>query len=527
MLIRNEIRKIVKNSLKKEGLVDFEFQILKSKEKKHGDYSLNIALEIGKKQKINPLDIAEKMKLRLEKEGKKVFEKVEVLPPGFINIFLNHKCFEKLIDEVLRKREAFGNLDLGKKQKIQVEFISANPTGPLTIGNARGGPFGDTLANVFKKAGFATEKAYYINDYGNQITALGHSVLKDDKAKYTGEYIDFLNNRIENETDPYKIGKWASYIILKEVIRATVEKMNIFYNEWFSETWLYENKRVNKVLEFLKKNNLTYESEGAVFFKAKEFGDNRDRVLIKSDGKATYLAGDIAYHEYKFKDKKFDRVINVWGADHAGDVKGLESGVEALGFKGKLETILLQFVTIEQNGEQVKMSKRLGTYITMDDLLNDVPVDVVRFFFLQKSANTHLNFNLELALEESDKNPVYYVKYAHARICSVLRNSGIKIERIKKAKHISLLKEEAELNLMKEILKFEEIVEDTAKDYSVHRLPQYALDLASAFHKFYNDCKIITEDKKISQARIELTLASKFALSNILSLMGISSPEKM
>ncbi|MDD2909802.1 MAG: DALR anticodon-binding domain-containing protein, partial [Candidatus Pacebacteria bacterium] len=245
------------------------------------------------------------------------------------------------------------------------------------------------------------------------------------------------------------------------------------------------------------------------------------------DKKTTYLAGDIAYHEYKFRDKKFDKVINVWGADHAGDVKGLESGIEAFGFKDKLDTILLQFVTILQDGEQVRMSKRAGTYITMDDLLNDVPVDVVRFFFLQKSANTHLNFNLDLALDESEKNPVYYVKYAHVRNCSVLRNSGINISKIKKAKHLKFIKEEREIDLMRELLRFEEIIEDTANDYEVHRLPQYALDLASAFHRFYNDCKILDEDKKIREARIELALATKFVLSNILSIMGISSPDKM
>lgn len=527
MLIRKEIQKIVKNSLKKEGFEEFDFQVLKSRERKHGDYSLNVALEIGKRKGVNPMEIALSLKKRLEKEGKKIFEKVEVLPPGFINLFLNQKCFEEIVDEVLRKKEFFGNLDLGKRKKVQVEFISANPTGPLTIGNARGGPFGDTLANVLKKAGYETEKAYYINDYGKQIIALGHSVLKDEMAKYQGEYIDFLHNRIGDEKDPYKIGKWAAYIILTEMIKATVEKLNIRYDEWFSESWLYENKRVDKILDFLKKQDLIYESEGALFFKAKQFGDIRDRVLVKSDKQTTYLAGDIAYHEYKFKDKKFDKVINVWGADHAGDVKGLESGIEAIGFKDKLDTILLQFVTIYQDGEQVKMSKRAGTYITMDDLLNDVPVDVVRFFFLQKSFNTHLNFNLDLALDESEKNPVYYVKYAHARICSVLRNSGIDISKIKKAKHAKFLKEEAEINLIREILKFEEVIEDTAKDYEVHRLPQYALDLASTFHKFYNDCKILDEDKKIRQARIELTLAAKFALSNILDIMGISSPERM
>ncbi|MDD4358800.1 MAG: arginine--tRNA ligase, partial [Candidatus Pacebacteria bacterium] len=292
MLIRNEIKKIIIKSLKKEGFEELDFQVSKSKDRKHGDYSLSIALEIGKKMGLNPMEIGEKLKQRIEREGKKVFDKVEVLPPGFINIFLNKKCFNDLINEILKKRESFGNLDLGKGKKVQVEFVSANPTGPLTVGNARGGPFGDTLANVLIKAGFNTEKAYYINDYGNQILALGHSVLKDDEAKYQGEYIDFLHNRLGDEKDPYKIGKWAAYIILKEMIKATVEKMNINYNEWFSETWLYENKRVEKVLEFLKKKELTYEEDGAVFFKAKEFGDIRDRVLVKRDKKPTYLAGD-------------------------------------------------------------------------------------------------------------------------------------------------------------------------------------------------------------------------------------------
>lgn len=527
MLIRNEIKKIALKALKKEGFENIDFQVLRSRERNHGDYSLSVALAISKKQGGNPMKIANELKERLEKEGKKVFEKVEVLNPGFINIFLNQRVFKDLLNEVLKKKEEFGSLDLGKGKKVQVEFISANPTGPLTVGNARGGPFGDTLANVFLKAGYETKKAYYVNDYGNQILVLGHSVLKDEKAKYKGEYIDFLHNRLEGETDPYKIGKWAAYIILTEVIKATVEKMNIYYDEWFSESWLYENKRVETILSFLEKNNLTYKSEGAVFFKAKEFGDNRDRVLVKSDGKPTYLAGDIAYHEYKFKDKKFDKVINVWGADHAGDVKGLESGVEAIGFKGKLETILLQFVTVYQDGEQVRMSKRAGTYVTMDDLLNDVSPDVVRFFFLQKSSNTHLNFNLNLALDESEKNPIYYVQYAHARICSVLRNAGVDINKIKKAKRADLLKKEAEINLMREILKFEEIIEDTSNDYQVHRLPQYAIDLASAFHKFYSECKILDEDKKIKEARVELTLATKFALSNILHIMGISSPKKM
>ncbi len=520
-MIRDDLKKIIKKSLEKEGFKIEDFQILKPREKKHGDYSLNVAFEVAEK---SPMEVAEELKKRLERE--KLIERIEILEPGFINLFLNRKVFEKGINEILKKRELYPVLKMGRNKKVQVEFISANPTGPLTIGNARGGPFGDTLSNVLKQAGYEVSRAYYVNDYGNQIMALGHSVLKDDTAKYKGEYIDFLHNRV-SEKDPYLVGKWAGKIILEEMIKATVQKLKINYDEWFSETWLYENKRVDKVLEFLKKEELTYVSEGAVFFKAKQFGDIRDRVLVKKDGKATYLLGDIAYHEYKFKDKKFDKVINIWGSDHAGDVKGLLAGVEALSYKGKLETILLQFVTVKKDGEKVRMSKREGTYITMDDLLNDVPVDVIRFFFLEKSFNTHLNFDLDLALDESDKNPVYYIKYAYARICSVLENAKIDVSSIKKAKHFKFLKEDAEINLLKELLRFEEVIEDTACDYEVHRLPKYALDLASYFHKFYSDHKILDENKRIRQARIELIVAVKIVLHNLLKIMGISAPSKM
>jgi len=522
MKVKEDIKKITEKVLKKQGFENIQIQVLNPKNKNHGDFSISCALEIAKKKGGNPIEIANilKEKLEKEKEFKKSFERIEVVHPGFINFFLSHKYLEDYLDAILRNKN---EINIGKGKKIQIEFISANPTGPLTIGNARGGPFGDTLANTFKKAGFDVEKAYYINDYGNQIKALGHSVLKDEEAKYKGEYIDFLHNRIGGEKDPHKIGKWASYIILTELIKATTQKMNINYDEWFSESWLYEKGRVEKTLKQLEKLGYVYEEDGAKWFKAKDFGDSRDRVLIKKDGNATYLLGDIAYHEYKFKDKKFDKVINVWGADHAGDVKGLQSGVEAMDNGKKLDIILLQFVTVLDNkGQKVRMSKRAGNYVAMDDLLNDVPVDVVRFFFLQKSANTHLNFNIELALEASDKNPVYYIQYAYARICSVLKG-----KEFKKAKYINLLTEQEEIDLMKQLLRFEEIVEDTVNDYGVHRISQYAIDLAGAFHKFYSKHKILNDDKKLSQARMELVFATKKILKETLSLMGISSPEKM
>lgn len=520
MNIREEIKNSVSKSLKSLGYGDeFLVKVSKPKEASFGDYSVSVAMEIAKKEGANPFEIAEKIK---EKINSKYFSQIEVVKPGFINFFVFKEVVLDEIEEVLKKGDKFGDLNISK-DKIQVEFISANPTGPLTVGNGRGGPFGDVLANVLQKTGAKVEKAYYVNDYGQQIMSLGHSVLKDAEAKYSGEYIDELASIIK-EKDPYKVGKEAADIILGS-IKKTVSNLNIHFDEWFSETSLHDKGEVKKVIELLKKKGFTYESEGALWFKSTMFGDERDRVIVKTDGSNTYLAGDIAYHRNKFENKKFNKVINIWGADHFGDVPGLMAGVEAIGYKGKLEILLTQFVTVLKDGKPVKMSKRMGTVVLMDDLLAELPSDVIKFFFLQKSNNTHLNFDLNLACEQSEKNPVYYVQYAHARITSILRNAGV--SQIKKINNVSLLAHPSEIELMKEILKLPEIIEDTSMDYQVHRIPQYAIDLATAFHKFYNDCHVLVEDEKLKEARLGLVYATKIALKNTLELMGISAPEQM
>ncbi len=538
MNIRKHIAEIVAKSIKelqKSGSVSWRMDdffiskiiVLKPKEKLHGDYSISIAMEIGKKENQNPMEIAEAIKEQLAMQADlfDYFDLIEVLAPGFINFYLSKKYLWQVAEDVMQQKEKFGNLDLGKKQKVQVEFVSANPTGPLTVGNGRGGPYGDVLANALIKAGYKTEKAYYVNDYGQQIVALGHSVLKDADAKYTGEYIDELNKSLASKiTDPYKLGKEAAKIVL-ENIKTTVEKLNIKFDEWFSETKLYDNGEVDKVVEFLKKKDFIYEQDGAQWFKATQFGDERDRVLVKTDGTNTYLAGDIAYHKYKFEKQKFDKVINIWGADHFGDVAGLMAGVEAIGHKDKLQIVLLQFVTVVKDGKPVKMSKRLGTAIAMDDLLDELSADVIRFFFLQKSANTHLNFDMDLAKEQSDKNPVFYVQYAYARIASILRSA--EAGEIKQIKNIELLIHQKELDLIKQISRLSEVVEDTAMDYQVHRLTQYALDLATAFHQFYNDCHVLVDNEQLKQARLGLLMATQIALKNTLDILGISAPEKM
>jgi len=522
MNIREEIKNIVLKSLKSLGHEgDFAIKVLRPQKASFGDYSVSVAMEIAKKEGKNPMEIAEMIKENIK--GKH-FEKIEVMNPGFINFFVSKEHVFKEMGEVLKKRSRFGEFKR-KKEKIQVEFISANPTGPLTVGNGRGGPFGDVLANVLKKYGYIVKKAYYINDHGKQILSLGHSVLKDEEAKYTGEYIDKLNRKIKGK-DVYRIGKIASKIIMDNMIKRTIKKLNIKFDEYFSESILYKGKDIENVIQLLRDEGLTYEQEGAEWFMSTALGDERDRVIIKSDGEKTYLLGDIAYHKYKFEKKKFDKVINIWGADHSGDVAGLIAGVEAMGHMDKLQIVLLQFVTVVKDGKTVRMSKRMGTAITMDDLLDELPADVIRFFFLMKSADTHLNFDLDLAKEQSDKNPVFYVQYAHARIASILKNSK-NILRIERIKNIELLDNKKEIELMKQILKFPEMIEDTANDYEVHRVPQYALDLANSFHKFYAECHVLDKDKKLRQARLGLVAAAKITLKNTLDLMGISAPEKM
>jgi len=509
---RKQIKDLTEKAIKNLYGLDFSVQVLRPKEKNRGDYAVSAAMEIDVDK--NPYDAA--MEIRdVVRDG--IFSRVEVVEPGFINFFLSPSFLKK---ELLK--EKFDGLDIGKGKKVQVEFVSANPTGPLTVGNGRGGPFGDVLGNLFKKAGFKVEKAYYVNNFGKQILALGHSILKDSEAKYTGEYIDELALRIK-EKDPRVAGQKGAKIILDEMIKKTIDKLAIKYDEWFSESELHEKGEVDKTIDLLRKKSLVYIKDGAVWFKTTAFNDERDRVLIKSDGEKTYLAGDIAYHRYKFEKKKFDKVINVWGADHYGDVLGLKAGAEALGYKDMLDVVLLQFVTVVKEGKPIKMSKRLGTAITMDDLLEELSPDAIRFFFLAKAANTHLNFDMDLAKEQSDKNPVYYVQYAYARICSILKKAG----KTKKVNNFDLLTHEREIELMKQIFRFREVIEDTVIDYQLQRVPQYAVDLATSFHGFYQDCQVLTDDENLKNQRLALVSLVKDALKNVLDLMGVSAPEEM
>jgi arginyl-tRNA synthetase len=487
-MIKKQIEKLINKALGELNAPDFSVEIPTNKN--HGDYSTNIAMVLARQLKKNPMQIAEEIAKKIKSNN---FKKIEPVKPGFINFFLSEKYLQKQLKTILKKD--YKNLKLQKK-KINVEFISANPTGPLTLGNGRGGFAGDVLANVLKKAGNKTIKEFYINDKGKQIENL-------KKGEYKGE------TRTASQIQKAN----------KKVIE---KKLKINFDVWFSEKSLYKNKEIDKALKYLEKNNLTYQKEGALWFKTTKFGDDKDRVLIKENGKPAYFLSDVAYLKNKFE-RKFSKLIIILGADHHGYVGRMKAAVEALGHeKEQLDFILVQLVKLIENGKEKKMSKRAGIFIELEELVNEVGLDVARFFFLQRAANSHLLFDLELAKKKSQENPVYYVQYANARICSILKRA-----KVKPGESFDNLNNSLELDLIKQLLKYEEIIQTVAEDYQVQRLPQYSIELAELVHRFYHECPVLSGDKEFVKSRLSLLLAVQKILKDVLGLMGISAPSKM
>lgn len=517
-MIREEIKKIVEKAIKELYKIEVDVRIDQPENAEFGDYSTNAAMLLKK----NPQEIVNAIKSPL-------LGKIEV-KNGFINFFISKEYLQEQVREILKQKDKFGNLKIGKSEKINIEFISANPTGPLTLGNGRGGFCGDVLANVLEKAGYKVSREYYLNDRGEQVIKLGHSVLGDEEAVYKGKYIEELKRDVKKGNNIGEAGSQAAKIILEKMIKPAIKKMGIKFDVWFSEKSLYQKNpaspaggEVKKTSDLLKKKNLVYENEGAVWFKSTQFGDDKDRVLIKANGEETYFLSDIAYLKNKFN-RGFKKLIFFWGADHYGYIARLKAAAEALGYKKEqIDITIMQMVRLIQAGQEVKMAKRTGIYVTIDELIDEVGLDVARFFFLTRSSDTHLNFDLDLAKEQSEKNPVYYIQYAYARISSILRKAKL----IEVKPQPSLLNHSSELNLVKQLIKLPEVVEDITKDYQVQRLPQYATDLAVAFHQFYRDCKILSEAEGLQEARLALATATKIVLKNTLDLMGISAPEKM
>jgi len=548
--MKREIQEFIKQAIKSAYGIDFDLEKIKIDYPPEGmgDFSTNVALLLAKEIGKSPTEVVEALALSLRaqrsnpeqsnkdgiaavatllRDDKMEFQKVETAKPGFLNFWLSDKALQYTGIKINQEKEKYGNSNLGAGKKIHLDFVSANPTGPVHIGNARGGPLGDTLANVFEKCGYAPYREYYVNDAGNQVEILGHSILGDEQAQYNGEYINELSSRLLEEKNVREIGGRGVKIIMDEIIKPSMEKFGIKFDNYFSEKELQESGKVDKAIDLLKKKNLIYEKDGAIWFKSTQFEDDKDRVVIKFDGQKTYFGSDIAYHKDKL-DRGFEKLIDIWGADHHGEAARTKGALEALGYKGKLDIILTQFVRVLKNGKEMKMSKRAGTYVSVDDLINEVGCDATRFFFLMHSADTHMNFDMDLAKEKSEKNPVYYVQYAHARIASILKKAEFLRLKLKNFEGLSLKIHPKERSLIFELLKFPDLVEEISKNYAVHYLPQYVIGLADKFHSFYSECRVIDENNlELTARRLELVKAVKIVLAETLRLMGIHAPDKM
>lgn len=556
MNIAEQMKDVLKEEIKaavlKAGLAE-ESQIPNvvletPKDKTHGDYSTNMAMQLARVAKKAPRQIAEEIVAHFDK-GKASIEKLDIAGPGFINFYMNNQYLTKLIPSVLEAGEAYGETNIGNGERVQVEFVSANPTGDLHLGHARGAAVGDSLCNVLSKAGYDVSREYYINDAGNQINNLALSVevryfeaLGLEKPMpedgYRGEDIIAIGKRLAeeygdrfvNEEESERLAFFREYGLKYELekLRKDLENFRVPFDVWYSETSLYQNGKIDKALEALREKGHVYEEDGATWFRSTTFGDDKDRVLIKKDGTYTYLLPDIAYHKDKL-DRGFDKLINVWGADHHGYIPRMKAAIEALGYeKGTLEVEIIQLVHLYKNGEKIKMSKRTGKAVTMRDLIEEVGLDAVRYFFAMRSADTHMDFDLDLAVSTSNENPVYYAQYAHARICSMLRQGeeqGLKPAADLDFSHIQ---SEKEYDLLKTIGGFPEAVAEAAEKRIPHRVTNYIYDLASALHSFYNAEKVIDpENEEKSRARLALMKATQITLNNALQLIGVSAPEKM
>lgn len=537
--MREDIKKLLNKAIlevkKQNNWSDFDvFEIIidYAKNEQFGDYTTNAAMILGKKIGKNPMEVAKAIKLQIESLKLQNFNKIEVAAPGYINFYLSKEYLQNVALKINDKKNNFGNSKIGNGNKINNEFISANPTGPLHLGNGRGGFYGDCLSKVLRKAGFDVTNEYFINDAGEQVLKLGHSVLKDNEAVYAGEYIDELNEKYKKISDVRKVGTKAAKDILENIIQKTAkDKMQINFDEWVSEKNLQDEKYIDRAIDLLKEKKLTYETEGALWLKTTEFGDDKDRVIIKKDQNKTYFATDCGYVLNK-KERGFDKIIEIWGADHHGYINRFQAAAEALGFKKEqIKFIIVQLVRLVKDGKEARMSKRAGNVIYIDDLISEIGHDVTRFFFLMYSPDTHMNFDLGLAKERSQKNPVYYVQYAHARISSILekaQNGTWNMEHGTKDADVSLLKHEKELSLIKELNKFPELVEEISQSYEVHKLPQYAIKLADKFHSFYDVCRVIDEENpELTKSRLLLVNAVRIVLSDVLNLIGVSAPTKM
>ena len=510
----------------------------------HGDYASNLAMKMARTARMDPMTIAFALAGQIDTSD--LVSGVEVARPGFLNFRLSPAWLASQVEEILREGGNYGSVPLGNGAKVQVEYVSANPTGPLHVGAGRGAALGDSLANVLGHAGYQVEREYYVNDAGARMEAFFSTLFAryqqqfDIPAElpadgYAGEYMVDLAREIAQERGRefldlprdeafQKLGRLGTEKMLGK-IRHDLDGMNVRFDRWFSEQSLYDSGLVDQTIEQLRQRGYVAEREGAVWFVSSALGEDRDNVLVRSNGAPTYFASDAAYHYDKFVLRGFDRVIDVWGADHQGHVPRMKAMVAGLGIDpSRLELIIYQLVSLKRSGKPVRMSKRTGEIITLGEVLDEVGPDAVRFFLLARSADGMMDFDLDLAKEQSSENPVYYVQYAHARIASILRYAG---EVDFSDGDVSLLTSEPELELIRKMLLLPELVETAATTLAPHHLPHYSQEIAAVFHSFYRQCRVVTEDEALTKARLKLVSAAKVVLGNTLSLMGVNAPESM
>jgi len=578
-LAKQQVKETVMNALGRlvaEGKIEAvplpAFNVERPADVSHGDFSCNAAMASAKALRNNPRAIGQMIADAAVLDGT-VFEKIEVAGPGFLNFFISPLWFNETVGEVISSGSDYGKTELGKGKRVLVEFVSANPTGPMHIGNARGGALGDSLSSVLQFAGYEVEREFYVNDAGNQIEKFGKSlsirymqIADGNKSDVIASYGDddvcrkiFEDEEnfpmpedvykgvdiIEHAYNFYKINgdkfvnadeesrksALVEYALPLNIdgLEKDLAKYRIVYDTWFRESSLHKSGAVKHIVDMLTEKGQTYEKDGAIWFKASDFGDDQDRVLVRANGIPTYFVPDIAYHYNKLVTRGFDKAIDILGADHHGYIARMKAALTALGVDAnKLDIVIMQMVMLVRNGETVKLSKRSGKAITLSTLLDEVPIDAARFFFNLRDPNTHLEFDLELAIEESSNNPVFYVQYAHARICSILRRmeeegtgySNIPVSELN-------FNHPAELALIRHIAALPNCINEAAKDYNPSKITKYLCDLAQLFHKFYDNCKIKGEEENILQSRLSLCVATKTVFKNLLDLLKVDAPEKM
>ena len=561
--IKNQLTETVRNSLCKIDLagtdseefkaaVQSEIEIEVPKEKKYGDFSVNTAMKLTKILKNSPVNIAKAIIEKMDFEGTYI-EKCEIAGPGFINFYLKSDWLYDGLKLAYELGEDFGKTNLGKGKKVMVEFVSANPTGPMHMGNARGGALGDSIASVLEHTGHDVTREFYINDAGAQIEKFGKSLEARYMQIFKGEdgfsfpedgyqgndikvharnYADINGDKLVDVSPEERRKALVDYALPINIanLKKDLESYRINYDIWFKESSIHANGEVAETIELLKKSNLTYEKDGALWLKTTEFGSEKDEVLIRANKIPTYFAVDIAYHRNKFEIRGFDKVINIWGADHHGHVARMEGAMDAIGCDSKkLKVVIMQLVRLIKDGDVARMSKRTGEMITLSDLIDEIGVNAARFFFNLRQAGSHLEFDMDLAVAQNNENPVFYVQYAHARICSILRSleeEGITLKNVSDI-NLSLLKEEEEKDLIVKLNSLPQEIESSAIALEPSKLTRYLLDLAALFHSFYNSCRVKVDDEELMQARMLLISATQTVIKNTLSLLKIDAPEKM